>query len=268
MTLLAPFMVAALAWFLSTGLVFRLDSLPRATFRWSLGAATLVAGGAVWAIVRTAGDTGPSAAYVGFGAALALWGWHELSFLMGVITGPNRAPATPGLHGLARFTQATRTLIHHEVALALTAIGIAALTWRAPNQTATLTFALLFGLRLSTKLNIFAGVPQPASDLLPARLGYLKSYFRQRRFGPAMAVSFVAMLTLAALFAARTLGATPNTAARTGDCLLFALTVLGIVEHLFLALPLRDAALFTWAAPATLQPKTAPVLGDGHPKYL
>ncbi len=268
MSLLAPLVVAALAWFVSTGLVFRLDSLPRATFRWSLGAATLVAGGAVWAIVRTAGDTGPTAAYVGFGAALAVWGWHELSFLTGALTGPNRTPATPGLHGVRRFVQATRTLIHHEVALALTAVGIAALTWHQPNQTATLTFALLFGLRLSTKLNIFAGVPQPASDLLPARLGYLKSYFRQRPFGPGMAVSFAAMLGLVALFAARTLGATAGTAARTGDCLLFALTVLGIVEHLFLALPLRDAALFTWAAPANLQRKTAPVLGDGRPKYL
>lgn len=268
MSLLAPLVVAALAWFVSTGLVFRLDSLPRATFRWSLGAATLVAGAAVLAIARTAGDSGPTAAYVGFGAALAVWGWHELSFLTGFITGPNRAPATPGLRGLPRFAQATRTLIHHEVALALTALAIAALTWHQPNQTATLTFALLFALRLSTKLNIFAGVPQPASDLLPARLGYLKSYFRQRRFGPGMALSFATMLALAALFAVRTLGATPGTATRTGDCLLFALTVLGIVEHLFLTLPLRDAALFTWAAPATLQPKTAPVLGDGRPKYL
>lgn len=268
MSLLAPLVVAALAWFVSTGLVFRLDSLPRATFRWSLGAATLVAGAAVLAIARTAGDSGPTAAYVGFGAALAVWGWHELSFLTGFITGPNRAPATPGLRGLPRFAQATRTLIHHEVALALTALAIAALTWHQPNQTATLTFALLFALRLSTKLNIFAGVPQPASDLLPARLGYLKSYFRQRRFGPGMALSFATMLALAALFAVRTLGATPGTATRTGDCLLFALTVLGIVEHLFLTLPLRDAALFTWAAPATLQPKTAPVLGDGQPKYL
>lgn len=268
MSLAVPLIVAALLWFVSTGLVFRLDSLPRATFGWSMGAATLVAGGAVYAVARTAADTGPIAAYIGFAAALALWGWHELSFLTGFITGPNRAPSTPGLHGLPRFIQATRTLIHHEIALALTALAIAALTWHRPNQTATLTFALLFALRLSTKLNIFAGVPQRASDLLPTQLGYLKSYFRQRPFGPGMALSFAAMLALAALFATRTLNAAPGTAERTGDCLLFALTVLGIVEHLFLALPLRDAALFTWAAPAALQPKTAPVLGDGRPKYL
>jgi putative photosynthetic complex assembly protein 2 len=73
-------------------------------------------------------------------------------------------------------------VIHHELALAATAAILVALTWGAPNQTASLTFLLLFGLRLSTKLNIFLGVANPPTTFLPEPLAYLQSYFRRRRF--------------------------------------------------------------------------------------
>lgn len=265
-----PLGVAALAWFLSTGLVFRLDSLPRATFRASVGVASVVAAGALYAVARTSIITTPASAYIAFGAALAVWGWHELSFLTGSLTGPNRLPEAAGMRGWRRFRSAARTLIHHEIALALTLALLVALTWRAPNQTATATFALLFIMRLSTKLNIFVGVPNPASDLLPGHLAYLKTYFRRRASGVMMAGSLVMSGAVAFWFAEHAWAAPAGSGALVSHSLLFALTTLAIVEHLFLALPVRDASLWAWAVPAPLrlQPKTTVVPSGTATKYL
>jgi hypothetical protein len=46
-----------------------------------------------------AADPSPQGAYVGFLAALAIWGWIELAFLSGVITGPNTDPCPRSLFG-------------------------------------------------------------------------------------------------------------------------------------------------------------------------
>ena len=60
----------------------------------------------------------PSAgAYIAFLSALAIWGWIELAFLSGIITGPNRAPCPPGAPGWDRFWRAVGTIAWHEVAL-------------------------------------------------------------------------------------------------------------------------------------------------------
>jgi putative photosynthetic complex assembly protein 2 len=55
-------------------------------------------------------------AYCAFTCALLVWGWHELSFLTGWITGPRRAPARPA-RGLARFVQAVQAILWHELAI-------------------------------------------------------------------------------------------------------------------------------------------------------
>ena len=41
----------------------------------------------------------PAAAYAGFAAAIVIWGWHEMSFLMGAVAGPNRAECPPDATG-------------------------------------------------------------------------------------------------------------------------------------------------------------------------
>jgi putative photosynthetic complex assembly protein 2 len=53
---------------------------------------------------------------VGFLAALALWGWIELAFLTGVITGPNTAAAR-GVPEWERFMRAWGTVAYHEMLL-------------------------------------------------------------------------------------------------------------------------------------------------------
>ncbi len=240
-----PVLFVIAAWFVSTGVVILLDRLPKSTFRWSLSGAALVAFGGLWLAHDVAGDSSSRGAYLGFAAALAVWGWHEMSFLMGVVTGPRTAPLPRGATGWTRFRLAAATLIWHELALAATALVMLALTWGQPNQIAALTFVVLFVLRLSAKLNIFLGVPNLTVDFLPAQLGYLKSYFRVAHYNPLFPVS-VAVTTTVALLLAEAAAVAPDEAI-AGLTMLATLVALGVLEHWFLVLPVPDAALWRWA---------------------
>lgn len=244
---LPPLLFALLMWFIGTAAVVWLDSRPRATFRTSLtiaGAVALAAAALVW---THADSTTPAGAYVGFGAAIVIWGWHEMSFLMGEVAGPNRAPCPPGAVGWARFKAATATVIHHELAIAATALALVAITWGQPNQAAALTFGLLFALRLSAKFNLFLGVPNLSDEVFPEHLAYLKSYFRTRAVNPLFPFSIAGGCALAVWAWLAAEAAPVDSGAAASGTLLAGLTVLGVVEHLFLVLPLRDAKMFRWA---------------------
>ena len=243
-----PVLFVVAAWFVSTGVVIALDRLPAATFRYSLGGMAIVAAGGLWLARHVAADSSPRGAYIGFAAALAVWGWHEMSFLMGVVTGPRRAPLPAGAAGWTRFRMAAATLIWHEIALALTAVAMLALTWGQPNQVAAFAFAVLFVMRVSAKLNIFLGVPNLTVDFLPVQLAYLKSYFRIAVFNPLFPVS-VAVGTLLALLLGEA-ASVATSGAVVGLTMLSALVALGTLEHWFLVLPMKDAALWRWAMAA------------------
>ena len=47
-------------------------------------------------------------------ALSAIWGWHELSFLTGLISGPRTIACPPDASGWRRFIMATSTLVYHE----------------------------------------------------------------------------------------------------------------------------------------------------------
>ncbi len=245
---LSPLLFALLMWFIGTAAVVWLDSRPRETFRTSLtlaGLVSIIATGLVWS---HADDTSVGGAFVGFGAAIVIWGWHEMSFLMGEVAGPNRDECPPGLTGWPRFKAATATVIHHELAILATALVLFAVTWGQPNQSAPLTFLLLFGLRLSAKFNLYLGVPNLSDEVFPAHLAYLKSYFRVARMNALFPVSVLAGSAVA--YSAWTVAeaAPAASGAAASATLLAGLSVLGVVEHLFLVLPLRDAKMFTWAS--------------------
>lgn len=264
-----PLLYAVALWFAGTGLVLWLDRRPRRSFRPSLAAASVAAAGGVAAIVWSAGDPGTLAAYVGFTGALIVWGWHELSFLTGAVTGPNRRPLPAGTRGWRRFRLAAGTLIWHEIALALTAAALLALTWGLPNQTGPLTFLILFVMRLSTKLNIFLGVPNFNDELLPDHLAYLKSYFRKGPVSVPFVVSMSVAAALASALAQAALAAHGAGQPAAGFTLLFGLVVLAVIEHLFLALPLGEAALWRWAIPSRsanqpVPPRRKPALTDAE----
>ena len=245
-----PLLFAVMIWWASTGVIMILCALPRRFIAVSLAIATMLAGVAVWGVAVSAHDVTATGAYVAFGAALALWGWLEMTFLTGLITGPRTTPCPAGATGWRRFRLATEALLYHELAIAAVAVLIVVLTWDAPNQIGTFTFLILFGMRISAKLNIFLGVPNLTDEFMPPRIAYLKTYFRKAERNPLFPVSIAVATAVAALLAWRALGAEAGGADAVGFTLLFTLLLLAIVEHGFMVLPVRDAALWRWAMPA------------------
>ena len=246
---IVPFIITVMVWFIATGLVAWADNRPRSTFSRSqvVGGACGIAGLIV--ILFASLSVEVWAVYLAFIGALMVWGWHEISFLTGAAAGPRRAPADPDLVGVARFRQAAATVMHHEVALALTALLLISLAWNAPNQIGATVFVLMFGMRLISKINLFVGVPNSTSEMLPDHLAYLKTYFGPNRMTLLLAVSMIALAAASAWFALLALAAPVGSAEMVGASLLFTLSLLGVIEHLFLSLPFRDGMLWGWALP-------------------
>ncbi len=264
MELIAPILAMLAAWWISTGAILVLGERSETARRAAMVVVSLLALAALagtWMLRDAASLWG---AYAGAGCALALWAWHEMSFLFGYITGPNRAVCPEGATGWARFKAAAGTLIHHEVALAATVALLGVMSLGAGNAISFYTFALLFALRLSSKLNLFCGAPHFTDSFLPGRLAYLNSYFSQKPAGLFFVASTAAITVLAgALLWGAATAETPFAAA--SFALLGALAALGALEHLFVALPLPDAALWRWLLPAR-DPRRAPDLPrEGHP---
>lgn len=244
-----PFIVTVMVWFVATGLVAWADNRDRSTFSRSqvIGSVSGIAGLIVILVASLSAEVW--AVYLGFVGALMVWGWHEISFLTGAAAGPRRGPADPSLKGVARFRQAAATVMHHEVALALTALLLISLSWDVPNQIGATVFVLMFAMRLTSKINLFVGVPNSSVEMLPDHLAYLKSYFGPNRMTALLVASMIGIALTSAWFASLALAAPAGSAEMVGASLLFTLSLLGVIEHLFLSLPFRDGMLWGWALP-------------------
>lgn len=245
MALTAAAVYAVLAWWLGTGCILYLNGLPRRSHPALMLAATVLLGVALLGIAVSATDTRPSAAYLAFTATIGVWAWQELGFLLGYITGPRRTPCPPDASGWRRVRLAVATILHHELALLLLGAAVVGLTWRHPNTVALWTFAVLWVMRLSAKLNLFLGVPNLYEGFLPPHLRYLGSYFRRRAGNPMFAtgVLLASGVTLAA-WAAAVGATTPFTQAAVG--LVASLLTLAVIEHWMLVLPLPADRLWRW----------------------
>jgi len=210
--LLWPVAFAAFVWWFATGIVLLLDGLPTRTFRWSLAISTLLAGVGLAGLIKSAAVDGVMASYVAFASAVLVWGWHELAFLTGLITGPRKAGCSEDCGSWAHFRHAIEAILYHELALIGTALLIVALTWQQPNQVGTWTFLALWLMRTSAKLNLFLGVRNLSEEFLPEHLAYLKSFFRRRPMNWLFPLSVTGGTVLAGL--PRACGAGPCGRAR------------------------------------------------------
>lgn len=244
-TLLLPAVFAIFIWWFSTGLILLLDNLPRTTFRWSIVLSSLLAGGALLGLAHTAGQTTEAGAYCAFTCALLVWGWHELTFLTGWLTGPRKIASPAGLTGWPRFSQAVAAILWHEIGILAMGAAIVAITWNAPNQVGTWTFAVLWTMRTSAKLNLFLGVRNLSEEFLPPHLKYLQSFFRRRKMNLLFPLSVTAATAVAAMMVAAALRA--PAAEAVGLVLVTTMLALAILEHWLLVLPLPSTALWRWA---------------------
>jgi putative photosynthetic complex assembly protein 2 len=209
-----------------------------------LAAVPFLALGAAGVITSLPGSSVP-AVYAGFLGTLAIWGWIELAFLAGIVTGPERRPCPPGLTGAARFLRAWNTVAHHEIALALGLIALAAVSAGAENTVALWTYLILWVARVSAKLNLFFGVPRINVEFVPARLDHIKSYFRQGQVTPLFPLAITVLTFATGSFIERLIAATDPVAV-AAQTLLAALAALALLEHWLMVLPLPDAKLWRW----------------------
>ena len=248
---LVPAVFAVFIWWFATGIVLLLDGMPRKTFAWSILISSALAISALFGLSHTAGQASVVNAYCAFTCALLVWGWHELTFLTGWLTGPRKSACTAA-SGWPRFRQAVAAILWHELAILAAGVLILVITWGQPNQVGTWTFAVLWVMRTSAKLNLFFGVRNLSEEFLPAHLTYMGGYFRRRRmnaFFPPALLAAIAVLTLMIL---RIPDGTDAQA--VGWILVSTMLAMAILEHFLLVLPLPSTALWRWA----LRNRTSP----------
>lgn len=244
---LLPIAFAVFVWWFSTGLVFMADgrtSRSQSRILWAVTVLLAVCLVGVWATRDMATVSG---AYLAFGCGLGVWAWMEVSFLLGLVTGPVNYPCPKDAGPWQRFKLASGTVLYHELAILLGGLVLLALVSGAANQVAFWTYAVLAGMRLSAKLNVFFGVANLAAELLPPRLAYLKSYFGTRNITAFFGLSVTAGTVLTA-FIFHAAHGDPHQIA--GAMLVGSLMALALLEHWLLILPIRDSALWDWATGA------------------
>ena len=256
-----PIIFALFVWWFSTGVVLMLDGLPRKGTRCSLAVATGVAALALFGLARTAQDDSVASAYAAFVFALLVWGWQELGFLTGRVTGPRKHATPSGGSELTRFVHAVQAILYHELAIIASGLAVAAVTWGAPNQVGAWTFLVLWVMRISAKLNLFLGVRNTGAEFLPPHLAYLTSFFRTRPMNLLFPVSVTAATVVATILVANALDPLATPTATAGLMLVAALLGLAIVEHWMMVLPVRVTALWEWAmrAQGKGRPQSAPL---------
>jgi putative photosynthetic complex assembly protein 2 len=256
---------AVFIWWFSTGIVLLLNHLSRDAVRWSLLLSSLLAVAALAGLAHTAQQTSAAGAYCAFTSALLVWGWHELSFLTGWITGPRKTAAAADASEGQRFVAAVQAILWHEIGILFMGGLIAAITWDAANQVGMGTFVVLWVMRTSAKLNLFFGVRNLSEEFLPAHLAYLVSFFRRRPMNYLFPVSVSAASLMLAVMVASALSPATAPGAAIGTVLVATMLALAILEHWLLVLPLDTTALWRWALRQRGAAAPAPLAAGGSP---
>jgi putative photosynthetic complex assembly protein 2 len=235
-----------LAWWGSTGLIVLAVRHFNERHGIILTGAAVIAAVGLAAIITSAELRTPTGAAAAFLGALTIWGFFETAFLLGWIAGPRREDCPLVCTPFERFRLAAATVIHHEIALAVTLVVLAAVLHDAGNRVAVLTFAMLWVMRLSAKFILFLGARHSLSELMPARLAYLQTYFRTDRTTVLFPLVLVAGLIVLGFIVHALLGESDAflIAAHTMAATLLSLA---LGELVLLNVPLRDSALWTWA---------------------
>ncbi len=244
----SPVLFVVFVWWFTTGLVMLLGRLPARTHPFSLAAATVMLLASLVGLTLSSAVVTTPNVVITFCCVVGIWAWHEMAFLFGYVTGTRVERCPEWASGWTRFRFAFAALSHHELALLATFIVVALLTWGGENLYGLGAFAILWLMRITAKLNLFLGVPHFSTDVLPMRLAYLASYFRKRQVRAFFLTTLLLSSSVAAYLIWLTV-VTPDlgTADLVAMIMLISLLLLAILEHLFMAVPFADIALWRWA---------------------
>ena len=202
---LYPALFALVVWWASTVAIIYLDGLPRWTFKYSMIGATVIFAISLIGLQISAQDASITGAYLAFTFGLLAWGWQEMSFYMGYVTGPRKQPCPENCKGFSHFVHAVQTSLYHELAIIAAAGLVVWLTWGAPNQIGMWTFMVLWWMHQSAKLNVFFGVRNLNEEFLPEHLEFLKGFLNKRSmnmlfpFSVTISTVITALLVVAAM---------------------------------------------------------------------
>lgn len=185
-------------------------------------------------------------------AALAVWSFIEVTFLTGTVTGRGVTGKAPqGIFG--RAAAALTAILWHELLIIATVAVVAVMTLGGSNDLALLVLLLLWVMRSSAKLNLFLGVRNLGEGFLPPHLRHLLEFMQQRRMNLLMPLSLLLGAVLAVYFARDAIAASSAHEA-TAASILATLSVLALLEHLLMILPLPAEALWRWSLAARRTP--------------
>jgi putative photosynthetic complex assembly protein 2 len=236
---------AVFSWWLGTGAILWLVRLPASSFRWSMFGLSFLLGLSLWTAAISMRTHSVTNVYIGFVSVIAMWSWHEMAFLTGWLAGPRRVALDNGLQLKRRFGQSVLAILYHELALLLNFAVLLVLQQGQPNHVALCTYALLWCMRLSAKLNLFFGVPQVGEHYLPVHLRYLGSYFKT---GPVSPFFYLTMFLSTAIWSWMVWSLhSGEVLMNTGWVLLSSLLGLAIVEHVLMVFALPLQRLWGWA---------------------
>lgn len=187
--------------------------------------------------------------YIGFFSVLVIWGWVELCFLTGVISGPNLFECPQNIPPWERFIRAWGTIAYHEMLLLLVLALVVYQSYGAVNSFGTWIFVILYFARISAKLNLFLGVPRINIEFVPKALSHLPSHFRIANTSWLFPVS-ITLLSFATACWFERLYAAHDLQGQIGFALLGAMSALALLEHWFMVLPVPDAKLWRWMLPS------------------
>jgi putative photosynthetic complex assembly protein 2 len=232
-----PALYTLFLWWFSTMVIMFLDRLPRPTFRWSFGVATLLLCGSLVGMWVIRDDASLAAAYAGVTFGTIIYGWVLMSFYFGYLTGPRQLPFSPE-HSLARrFWHALYGCLYHELIALGGALALIALTWGHVNQVGTWTFVMLWLMKGSAKLNVFLGVRNFDSHLLPKHLQWLSAFATRKPMNTLFPLSMLVLLGVAFGLIYSAIAPTTSIFQAVGLTFLIVLTLLALFEHGLLMQP-------------------------------
>ncbi|WP_375412349.1 putative photosynthetic complex assembly protein PuhE [uncultured Bradyrhizobium sp.] len=252
---IVPPIYAAFIWWFSTGAVLLLvGRRGRSDGLRAVSAAGLLAG-SLAGLALSSNDPSPGGAYAAFTCTILLWGAQEIAFLAGWVTGPRPRFCPAGVRGWTRLSLALQAILYHELTLLACGGAVVALTWNGSNQIGLWTFAALWVLRQSAKINLFLGVPVTNDELMPEAVQFLKTFFARKPVGAFFPISVTLATAVLVIMIQRIVEVAATPFDVVGLTLVSTLFALGVVEHWFMLLPLPAITLWGWGMRSPFPPE-------------
>jgi len=242
----APLLLTLALWWGSTAVIARLIGHTPHTYPRLLLLATLFGFAGLLLLVGLRDTTSGAAAVGALIGAIAVWGWIEVTFLTGKVTGPPPGHSADDEGLFWRAGRAFTAILWHEILIALTVAVAAVFLLGRENDLALLVLLLLWLMRSSAKLNLFLGVRNLGEGFFPPHLRHLLDFMRHRAMNALMPISLLAGTAIAWHFGVASLSAASAYEA-TASTILSTLAALAVFEHLLMVLPLPAETLWRWS---------------------